>query len=141
MDGDTAGAGEYRGGCGMKFAFEITADKGDVVNFGDGIKFAPYGLRGGHQGSLNRSVFVHDGANIIMESKEAPRHAVKGDRIYLNTSSGGGWGDPMKRPAQKVYDDVQDEIITAETAENVYGVIISEAGIDFEKTEKRRNNS
>jgi N-methylhydantoinase B len=139
MDGDTAGAGEYRGGCGMKYAFEITAETGDVVNFGDGIKFAPYGLRGGHPGSLNRSVFVHDGEEIIMESKEAPRHAVKGDRIYLNTSSGGGWGDPHKRSPQKVYDDVQDEIISKETAANVYGVIINETGLDFEKTEKRRN--
>jgi N-methylhydantoinase B len=141
MDGNTAGAGEYRGGCGMKYAFEITAEKGDVVNFGDGIKFAPYGLRGGHPGSLNRSVFVHDGEEIIMESKEAPRHAVKGDRIYLNTSSGGGWGEPMKRLPQKVYDDVLDEIISKETAEAVYGVIINETGIDFEKTEKRRNNA
>ena len=125
----------------MKYAFEITAEKGDVVNFGDGIKFAPYGLRGGHPGSKNRSVFVHDGEQIIMESKEAPRHAVKGDRIYLNTSSGGGWGEPMKRSPQKVYDDVMDEIISKETAETVYGVVINEEGIDFDKTEKRRNQS
>ena len=82
-----------------------------------------------------------DGDEIIMESKEAPRHAVKGDRIYLNTSSGGGWGEPMKRAPQKVYDDVLDEIISKETAEAVYGVIINETGIDFEKTEKRRNLS
>ena len=47
----------------------------------------------------------------------------------------------MKRAPQKVYDDVLDEIISKETAEAVYGVIINETGIDFEKTEKRRNLS
>lgn len=138
MDTDTAGAGEFRGGCGMKYAFELYAKKSDVVNFGDGVKFAPYGLRGGHQGSLNRGVFVHDGKETVMESKEDPRHATKGDRVYLNTSGGGGWGNPMKRPAQKVHDDVQDEIISLETAEKVYGVAITENGIDFEKTKKLR---
>lgn len=138
MDTDTAGAGEFRGGCGMKYAFELYAEKSDVVNFGDGVKFAPYGLRGGHQGSLNRGVFVHDGKETVMESKEDPRHATKGDRVYLNTSGGGGWGNPMKRPAQKVHDDVQDEIISLETAEKVYGVAITENGINFEKTKKLR---
>ncbi|MBC3804128.1 hydantoinase B/oxoprolinase family protein [Acetobacterium fimetarium] len=138
MDTDTAGAGEYRGGCGMKYAFELYAEQSDVVNFGDGIKFAPYGLRGGQQGSLNRGVFVHDGQEIVMASKENPRHAVKGDRVCLNTSGGGGWGDPLKRPIEKVYEDVRDEIITKQTAETVYGVAITAAGIDFEKTEKLR---
>ncbi|MDK2937717.1 MAG: N-methylhydantoinase [Eubacteriaceae bacterium] len=138
MDSDTAGAGEFRGGCGMKYAFEVTADQADLVNFGDGIKHAPFGLRGGGAGSLNRSVFFSQGQEIVMESKEAPRKAVKGDRIHLNTSGGGGWGDPRKRQAQKVYEDVLDGIISKEIAENVYGVIIEPSGINLEKTEKRR---
>jgi N-methylhydantoinase B len=138
MDSDTAGAGEFRGGCGMKYAFEVTADQADLVNFGDGIKHAPFGLRGGGAGSLNRSVFFSQGHEIVMKSKEAPRKAVKGDRIHLNTSGGGGWGDPRKRQAQKVYEDVLDGIISKEIAENVYGVIIEPSGINLEKTEKRR---
>jgi N-methylhydantoinase B len=140
MDSDTAGAGEFRGGCGMKYAFEVTADQADLVNFGDGIKHAPFGLRGGGAGSLNRSIFVSQGQEIVMESKEAPRKAVKGDRIHLNTSGGGGWGDPRKRQAQKVYEDVLDGIISKEIAENVYGVIIEPSGINLEKTEKRRKS-
>ncbi|MGE4508788.1 MAG: hydantoinase B/oxoprolinase family protein [Eubacteriaceae bacterium] len=140
MDSDTAGAGEFRGGCGMKYAFEVTADQADLVNFGDGIKHAPFGLRGGGAGSLNRSIFVSQGQEIVMESKEAPRKAVKGDRIHLNTSGGGGWGDPRKRQAQKVYEDVLDGIISKETAENVYGVIIEPSGVNLEKTEKRRKS-
>jgi len=140
MDSDTAGAGEFRGGCGMKYAFEVTADQADLVNFGDGIKHAPFGLRGGGAGSLNRSVFFSQGQEIVMKSKEAPRKAVKGDRIHLNTSGGGGWGDPRKRQAQKVYEDVLDGIISKEIAENVYGVIIEPSGINLEKTEKRRKS-
>lgn len=138
MDADTAGAGEFRGGCGMKYAFEVTADQADLVNFGDGIKHAPFGLRGGRSGSLNRSRFISQGQEIIMESKEAPRKALKGDQIHLNTSGGGGWGDPKKRAVQKVYEDVLDGIISKETAAEIYGVVIDEAGIDIEKTGELR---
>ncbi|MEE0776416.1 MAG: hydantoinase B/oxoprolinase family protein, partial [Bacillota bacterium] len=138
MNTDTAGAGEYRGGAGMRFAFEIYDDTSDIVMFGDGMKFAPYGLEGGHKGSLNKAVFVHEGNAVAMESKEYPRHVAKGDRVYLESCGGGGWGNPLKRPVQKVYDDVLDEIITVETAKEVYGVVITDYGVDESATKKLR---
>ncbi len=138
MDLDTAGPGEYRGGAGMRFAFEIYDESSDIVMFGDGMKFAPYGLRGGGKGSLNKAVFVHEGTPITMESKEYPRHVSKGDRVYLNSCGGGGWGNALDRPPEKVYNDVLDEIISVETAKTIYGVVITESGVDKDATRKLR---
>ncbi|MEG1822096.1 MAG: hydantoinase B/oxoprolinase family protein [Clostridiales bacterium] len=134
MQTDTAGAGEFRGGCGMHFAFEINDEHSHIVMFGDGMKFSPYGLAGGKNGSLNRGVFVHHGEKITLASKEAPRKGGKGDRVYLNASGGGGWGNPFKRSAEKVYADVLDEIISVEHAKDDYGVVITDSGIDYKAT-------
>ncbi|UWG98826.1 hydantoinase B/oxoprolinase family protein [Dehalobacter sp. DCM] len=139
METNTAGAGEYRGGAGMRYAFELYDEGSHIVNFGDGMKFAPYGLNGGHKGSLNKGIFVHRGNKKTMASKEAPRRVAKGDHVILNSSGGGGWGNPLNRPAEMVYQDVLDEIITVKTARDSYGVIITAAGIDDEKTEELRN--
>ncbi|MGM9567408.1 MAG: hydantoinase B/oxoprolinase family protein [Clostridia bacterium] len=138
METDTAGAGQYRGGAGMRYAFELYDEGSHIVNFGDGMKFAPYGLAGGKKGSLNRGTFVHRGESITLASKEAPREVAKGDRVLLHSSGGGGWGDPLDRDSEKVYADVLDEIITPKTAEEVYGVILTESGVDEEATARNR---
>ncbi|MDO4542497.1 MAG: hydantoinase B/oxoprolinase family protein, partial [Bacillota bacterium] len=135
---DTAGAGEYRGGCGMRFAFEIYDDDSDIVMFGDGMKFAPYGLNGGGKGSLNKGIFLHNGEKIKLASKEYPRKAAKGDRVYLESSGGGGWGDPLNRDPYRVLDDVLDEIVSSEMARELYGVVIEAGEVDMTATEKLR---
>ena len=71
-------------------------------------------------------------------SKEAPREVAKGDCVLLRSSGGGGWGDPLDRAPEKVYADVLDEIITPRTAEEVYGVILTENGVDEEATARKR---
>lgn len=136
---DTAGAGEFRGGAGMRYAFEMYDEGAHIVNFGDGVKFAPCGLNCGQPGSLNEGIFVHEGNPVIMASKEAPRAVIKGDQVILHTSGGGGWGNPIDRPAEKIYQDVLDEIITAEAARAAYGVVISETGVDDLKTAELRS--
>lgn len=138
MKTDTAGAGAYRGGAGMRFAFENYDPTGSIVMFGDGMKVPPYGLKGGQPGSLNRAVLEKDGAAIVMASKEAPRQVGAKDRVFLDSSGGGGWGRPFDRDPQKVYEDVLDEIISREAAAAVYGVVITADGIDEEKTREMR---
>lgn len=138
MTVDTAGAGEYRGGTGMRYGFELYAESSHIVNFGNGLKFAPQGLNGGSDGSLNGGYFVHQGIREVLSGKEAPRKAEKGDKVLLFSSGGGGWGDPKKRDPQKVYEDVLDEVISRETAESVYAVILTEHGVDWEETRKLR---
>jgi N-methylhydantoinase B len=41
------------------------------------------------------------------------------------TNSGGGWDDPMRRPAAKVLEDVRDGYVSVEGAARDYGVVVS----------------
>ena len=44
--------------------------------------------------------------------------------MRLVTATGGGYGNPLKRPAEKVAMDVRNGFITLAQAEQDYGVII-----------------
>lgn len=138
MERDTAGAGTFRGGAGLKYGYRFYDESGHIVNFGDGMKFPPYGLHQGHPGSLNRGVFHHEGKAILLESKEAPRKTSFGDVVELHSSGGGGWGDPLDRDPHLVYLDVLDDIISMKTASETYGVIMSDVGVDEKQTRKKR---
>ena len=63
----------------------------------------------------------------------------EGDTVRLVTASGGGFGNPLDRPAEKVVRDVKNEYITLDQARDDYGVLID--GDTFEVkgiTEARR---
>ena len=67
-----------------------------------------------------------------------------GDRIFYDYGGGGGWGDPLDRPAEAVLDDVLDEYVSVEGARRDYGVVLTGSledltlEIDPEATEARR---
>ena len=47
-----------------------------------------------------------------------------GDKINFDYGGGGGWGDPLERPAAAVLDDVLDEYVSVEGARRDYGVVL-----------------
>jgi N-methylhydantoinase B len=69
-----------------------------------------------------------------------------GDRICFDYGGGGGWGDPLDRPAAAVLDDVLDEYVSVEGAERDYGVVLSGSleeltlVVDDAATERRRSD-
>ena len=46
------------------------------------------------------------------------------DVVRMVTATGGGYGDPFKRPPEKVAMDVKNEYITLAQAAEDYGVIV-----------------
>jgi N-methylhydantoinase B/oxoprolinase/acetone carboxylase alpha subunit len=50
----------------------------------------------------------------------------KGDILVTQDSGGGGYGNPLDRDVELVVDDVLNDIVSAEQAEVVYGVIIED---------------
>jgi N-methylhydantoinase B len=56
------------------------------------------------------------------------------------SSGGGGFGDPLERDADKVCEHVRDEIISMQTANDVYGVVMDPQtfALDAEATAARR---
>jgi N-methylhydantoinase B len=47
------------------------------------------------------------------------------DVIRVITSSGGGWGDPKARDPEQVNADVKNGYLTAEQAQDIYGVTVN----------------
>ena len=46
------------------------------------------------------------------------------DVVRMVTATGGGYGNPFKRPAEKVAMDVKNKYITVEQAKADYGVLV-----------------
>ena len=48
-----------------------------------------------------------------------------GEGFRIETTGGGGWGNPQARPAEKVLEDVLDDYVSIEAAREFYGVVIN----------------
>ena len=137
---DSCGAGEYRGGCGARYRIKFYegADT-DLIMFGDGRKFAPYGLFGGKEGSLNMA-YLNEGLDgeQLLPSKGVSH--LSGEGTFTSyPSGGGGWGDPRKRPAEKVAMDVKNSYVSRKAASEIYGVAVCDNfTVDEEKTKELR---
>jgi N-methylhydantoinase B len=61
-----------------------------------------------------------------------------GDAIRLLIGGGGGWGDPLNRDPERVRQDVRNGLVSVETAELTYGVVLADGAVDTTATEARR---
>jgi N-methylhydantoinase B len=119
---EDGGAGEYRGGKGVVLDYRAVGDEVFLTGTFGRHKFMPWGLNGGHDGSPNSiSVIRKDGRVEGPFGKVARLRLAKGDVARLVTATGGGYGDPRRRPPAKVASDVRDGYVTAEQAERFYG--------------------
>jgi len=59
-----------------------------------------------------------------MPAKFAGLRVSKGDVMAFYGPCGGGYGDPLERPAAQVLDDVLDDFCTVEHAREAYGVVV-----------------
>jgi N-methylhydantoinase B len=123
MIADSSGAGQFRGGCGMRKDVELLAANATAVLLGDRHKNAPYGLFGGQSGSLAQTVLQRGNQEIQLGSKEV-LDLQQGDVISFRLAGAGGYGDPARRDPEAVRADVVDGYISRETARAVYGVHI-----------------
>ena len=108
--------------------------------------FAPFGLNGGMAG-MPGAVKVNPGTpeekHIQFSHEAIPVQA--GDRIRILTGGGGGWGDPLKRDTEAVRLDVARRIVSRQSGEQNYGVVLEEVEdqtrvyeVDEEATKERR---
>ena len=76
------------------------------------FKFRPYGHAGGEPGSPGRLYLLRDGERQPLPSKVGNLRLRRGDVIRLETSGGGGFGDPAQRPAEEVAADRERGYVT-----------------------------
>jgi N-methylhydantoinase B len=111
----SGGAGQWVGGCGNEYDFEVEVPT-DLSILGDQSITPPAGVRGGRTGAPNEVSYSVKGV------WRSPERGVKvpqvrlepGDRVLMRSPGGGGFGDPSKRAAELAASDVRLELRTAE---------------------------
>lgn len=124
---DACPAGRWRGGIGSIKEIEFLSP-GTAGSEGDGHAHPAWGIDGGHRGVASRTVLRHaDGREEDLPSMMSAHPAAAGDAFICIGGSGGGYGDPLARPAAQVLEDVLDGYIDRAAAERDYGVVITAA--------------
>ncbi len=131
----SAGAGEWRGGCGLALTFRIGLAGTLLLARGmERALFRPWGMAGGGPGA--------PALLMIERAGEAPRNLARidmlelrrGDRVTLLTAGAGGYGDPFRRDPIRVLDDVRRGLLDADDARRDYGVAIVAGALDAPAT-------
>jgi N-methylhydantoinase B len=138
---DSGGPGLWRGGCGVVREVELLADEAVVALRQDNVLFPPAGVNGGHAGRPGRAVVNPGRSDERRLASMSDGNVLKrGDVLRLETSGGGGWGNPLDRPLERVRRDVAGGFVSAESARTDYGVVIDAAtgGVDVPASEHLR---
>jgi N-methylhydantoinase B len=135
---DSAGAGRFRGGVGIRKDYRMLVDT-YVGTHSNRHKIPGPGLLGARDGGLTRIVHNADGT----ESRELPREGAlipveAEDVVTIVSGGGGGFGDPLERDPALVLHDVLNEKVTVEGARRDYGVVVDRLAVDVEATDLLR---
>ena len=125
---DSGGPGRWRGGAGQSITLEAIEDGISVMVRGmDRMRFPPWGVRGGRPGAPVKV--------IIDRGKPTERHLGKmttalrlavGQTLTVLTPGASGYGDPFERDGEAVRRDVVLGYVSRESAENEYGVVLTD---------------
>lgn len=138
---DSEGAGRFRGGLGVRRKVRLLASEGAVLQVRSGrAKYAPWGLHGGHDGTVCQNVLNPGGPDEKLLKGNETIH-VHGGTAYLHVTPGaGGFGLPEERDPVKVARDVRDGKISVQRARVVYRAVVSRDGtVDEAATARLRN--
>lgn len=94
---DSGGAGRFRGGLGLVREWRVESVSCVFTSNMDRFRFPPYGLAGGSPGSLGRLTRIRGGVETPIGPKSDGVALRRGDIVRLETSGGGGFGDPGRR--------------------------------------------
>ena len=139
---DSGGAGRYRGGTGIEIEFETRVPFTTVTSRSmERYIFPPPGRLGGQPGATGYTLFKPRRRDPEDIGKIDLLDMDVGDRLRIGTQGGGGFGHPFDRPEDDVLEDVLNGLVSRQTAESLFGVIVSDAGtIDAGATRARRES-
>lgn len=119
---DSAGAGTFRGGLGIRRIYEFL-DDADAVIYSEQVTgdSPPRGIDGGRDGTRATLVIERaDGSSATVGKVRTTLRA--GDRLVVTTGGGGGCGDPRCRDRVVVARDVAEGKVTSSAARKIYGL-------------------
>ncbi len=118
---ESGGPGTTRGGLGQHIELgNCLPEPFNCTTFYERIHHPARGFFDGRAGAAG---YVGLALGEILPGKG--RHLVpKGDRIVILSPGGGGLGDPRKRNAAFVRQDVENQLVSAATARDIYGIYL-----------------
>ncbi|KAJ6029919.1 uncharacterized protein N7446_001017 [Penicillium canescens] len=141
---DSGGPGFHRGGNAQRTQYRFLC-RGEFSLHDDRWFTKPWGLKGGKPGQRSRKTLYRYSKSAenppieILPSKCDHIRVDIGDLLEWVTWGGGGLGDPLTRPAEKVALEVHRKLVTVDGARNGYGVIVnSDFTVDYPSTEQLR---
>jgi len=139
LEPDSCGAGRYRGGLGIRRSYRVLADDVLLQLRADRMKFQPYGLQGGLPAKSASNRLQHAGETTELASKVGMRIA-RGSVVTHTQPGGGGFGDPLLRPAQEIERDVWDHKLSADFVRQHYRAVVDPASgrLDAAQTQALR---
>ena len=115
----SGGAGKWRGGLGQSIEVTSANDAPFLVFLSvERISFPAEGRAGGMAGAPGRMRLDN---KPDLPSKCELR-IEPGETLYFDTPGGGGYGDPEQRERDLVAKDLEEGLITVETARDIYGL-------------------
>jgi N-methylhydantoinase B len=126
---DSGGDGRWRGGLGLVREVRLLADSAQLSVLAERSALRPYGVSGGASGAPNRFFVRRQGRDVEpspVPGKVSAFPLVRDDVVVMQSSGGGGYGDPLERDVERVLADLTEGVITRETAERVYGVVLAD---------------
>jgi N-methylhydantoinase B len=143
---DTGGAGRYRGGASAEVALTLAGiEEAEALIMTHGAEVPnACGLFGGYPGSTVVQKWASGAAkNGIPDSEPqwshfGPKPGLRkmrvGDIFAASWQGGGGWGDPLERDPAAVHRDFLNNLVSRESAADIYGVVLNETAFDTERT-------
>ena len=120
---DSGGPGFHRGGNALSTGYRFL-EPGEISIHDDRWLTYPWGVNGGLPGQRSEKILERADGTVENLPSKCDRIVVKaGDLLYFNTWGGGGCGDPLKRPAERVAFDTKAGLVTRKGARR-YGVVL-----------------
>ena len=139
---NSGGPGRWRGGLGLTRAVRIQAPGTQLSVLAEKAVLPPFGVCGGAAGALNRFWILRDGEPIApsaLPGKVGAFPVEPDDILMMESSGGGGFGDPLERDLAMVSADVAEGYVTRDAAESIYGVVWRDDAIEAGATARRRS--
>lgn len=139
---DSGGAGRWRGGLGLVREVRIHAAASQLSVLAEKAVLPPFGVCGGGAGATNRFWVRRNGQPIQpsrLPGKVGGFPMLPDDLLIMESSGGGGFGDPLDRDPALVAADLAEGYVTPAAAEASYGIVSRGATIDATASAVRRD--
>jgi N-methylhydantoinase B len=122
LNDDPGGEGEFRGGKGIVLDYRVRSDGCFLTCSYTRSRHPAWPVAGGRPGSPNYVEVIRTDGRTEERAVVTGLEVNEGDVIRIHTGNGAGYGDPGRRPRERVLEDVHNGYVSEEVAAAVYGV-------------------